>query len=99
MPRPGSERRSTWPAVVLAVLLPVLYVASIGPTGRGHVNGVDYRLLTWVTVYEPIFWATDRSETVCSWMENYLRFCGAPEVAWLVRYRWHEFNQIEVVPD
>ena len=31
MPRPRSERRSPWPAVVLAVGLPILYVLSIGP--------------------------------------------------------------------
>ena len=86
MPRPHSERRSTWPAVVVAVLavvvlLPVLYVASIGPAGR-FVTMDNYR--AWETVYAPILWATDRSEALNDGFQGYLRFWGAEEGAAIV---------------
>ena len=50
MPRPRSERRRAWPVVVLVglVILPVLYVLSIGPAARLiHEGGPDQRCDLW----------------------------------------------------
>ena len=91
MPRPRSERRSVWPAVVLTALLlsPMLYVASIGPTGRffpGSPEIVGQRG-AWETAYAPILWATDRSNSLNIGLTRYLLFWGAWDAADRVRYR------------
>ena len=91
-----SRPRSAWPAVVLAsvLLLPTLYVASIGPTGRiffeptGDDDYVAYP--AWEAAYSPILWANDRSDHISFCMERYLRFCGARDAAatvWARRFR------------
>ena len=93
MPRPRSERRSPWPAVVVfavLVLLPALYVASIGPSGRlvpdliADDSGVG---LEWQTAFTPILWATDRSDSLNGGLQGYLRFWGAEEAVAIVAYR------------
>ena len=73
MPRPHSERRSKWPAVVLAIvfLLPVVYVLSIGPafwlclTGRLSTSTLN-------TVYAPVLKIRKSSETSKKVVDDYL---------------------------
>ena len=65
MSRPPSERRSPWPAVVLAsalLLLPVLYVLSVGPANwlLQH-NALDALRDPVVYFYRPLFWLSDAS--------------------------------------
>ena len=76
MPRPRSERRSAWPAVVLAVLviLAILYVASIGPASRmERMSLIDQS--TFLAIYRPVFWVTD--DTWAGWrVTDYTEFCG-----------------------
>ena len=81
-----SERRSAWPAVVLGalLLLPAIYVASIGPAGR-FVTMDNYRALE--DAYAPILWATDRSDVLNVGLQGYLRFCGAEDGACIVAVR------------
>ena len=58
MLRPRSERRSPWLAIVLAslfLLLPILYLASIGPAGAilgNSGSSVDFRRFR--TAFAPI---------------------------------------------
>src|SRR5688572_7183100 len=65
MPRTRSERRSTWPAVVLAsaLLMPMLYVASFGPAAhlvlRDRMTMEKYQ-----AVYAPIDWCERRSSII-----------------------------------
>ena len=76
MPRPRSERRS-WPAVVLAVvlLLPVLYVASIGPAARMAKHGAYNRTVR--VVYWPVFWPSELSDRYDQLLYWYLLQWGA----------------------
>src|SRR5688572_20159740 len=95
MPRPRSERRSAWPAVVLVGLfLPVLYLASVGPAAHcfpdAPVVGGALMLQeckVWETAYAPILWATDRSDTLNDGLQGYLRFCGAKAAADAISWR------------
>ena len=62
MPRPRSERRSPWPAIVLVVvlLLPALYVASIGPAWyMVTADVISFR--TYHIAYTPIRWISGHS--------------------------------------
>ena len=72
MPRPRSERRSAWPAVVLAVALPMIYVLSAGPAHwLLSKPWVDERI--WICgqyLYAPLFWLAHfvpRFETAVGW--------------------------------
>jgi hypothetical protein len=74
MPSPDSERRSKWPAVVLAAmfLLPMLYVLSSGPASR-LVSSGRISIVTYVSAYRPLYWAANSSETIedmliCYWL-------------------------------
>ena len=61
MPRPRSERRSPWPAVVLVGLLPVLYVLSSGPAlwlVERYARGSWVRRWT-MNFYLPLEWLAD----------------------------------------
>ena len=92
MPCPRSERRSTWPAVVLMglVLSAVLYVASIGPAGRFVPRPVSDSFppgTSWDTAYAPILWATDRSDALSHGLRIYLRFWDADGAAGRVEMR------------
>ena len=67
MPRPRSERRSPWPAVVLGVallLLPVIYVASIGPAAklswRGGPSEGQWVADGFLDAYGPLLAVYDR---------------------------------------
>ena len=74
MPRPRSERRSPWPAVVLAVLLllPVLYVASFGPAGAMYSRGqISER---FIGLYRPVEWLATRNQTTVNWTFKYLNW-------------------------
>ena len=100
MPRPRSERRSIWPAVVL-VLLPVLYVLSIGPAGRFVIKPGYDASPAWYRAYAPILWATDRLKPLNEGLQGYLRLWGAEDAAGIVsaRYEVRKFNNmIRAVP-
>ena len=77
MPRPDSERRSKWPAVVLAVLLlvPVLYVASAGPAAAWVVRE-KLAITTYYAVYAPVLTAEERwlpvSNAMAKWRKRFL---------------------------
>ena len=85
MPRPRSNRRSVWPAVVqvglasLLLLFPVVYVLSVGPVGwlanRGLVDGE-----VALALYEPLFWAADKSRMTDRALWSYLDAWGAVRV-------------------
>ena len=90
MPPSRSERRSIWPAVALGVLLllPVLYVASIGPALRLTLNG-EISLYTYRDVYRPIRWIGRRSPAFhrsIEWWQN----CWTPQ--------WHLDLRDQPVP-
>ena len=57
MPRPDSERRSKWPAVVSGIvfLLPVLYVLSAGPMNWFVITG-RVSPETTMKIYAPLVW-------------------------------------------
>ena len=61
MPRPRSDRRASWPALVLALVLPVLYVLSSGPTFwliERYARGSWVR--RWAMFfYQPLEWLAD----------------------------------------
>ena len=98
MPRARSERRSPWPAIVLVVvLLPVLYVANIGPTGRCPEYGGDYRRRAWRVAYAPVLWAANQSDAISIKLERYLRFCEATEQADIVRFERTGFMSIGIL--
>ena len=78
MPRPRSERRSTWPAVVLAVAfaLPVVYVLSVGPAwammNNSQISGETYN-----TLYRPVTWPYKHNETYARWLTAYVKWWDA----------------------
>ena len=77
MPRPRSERRSPWPAVVLVVvLLPILYVLSIGPTAR-MATAEWISIDTWLTCYRPLLRPMLRVKTTRSAVYRYIDAWGA----------------------
>ena len=72
MLHPRSERRSIWPAIVLAVLLllPVLYVASVGPACAMMAFGqLDYD--GYWSFYRPLTWVGSKSETADYVLKEY----------------------------
>ena len=82
MRRPNSERRSAWPAVVLVVaLMPILYVASVGPAGRAVCGGlIRYEL--WSSAYWPILLAADHSEQCDRYLTSYLSWLDRLPFEW-----------------
>ena len=88
MRRLRCERRSNWPAVVLVglVLVSVLYVSSIGPTGHFYSDNYD-ECPAWENAYSPILWATDRSDALNDGLNGYLHFWGAHWAACQVAMR------------
>ena len=66
MPRLCSERRSAWPAIVLMglLLLPLLYVASVGPAWVWMDIKYEEEPVHWYeTAYAPLIWLAQRSQT------------------------------------
>ena len=75
MPRPRSERRSTWPAVVLASV-PAIYVLSFGPW-CWFARRFELSRYPWVGdassfFYRPLIWLADIPPFGAA-MEWYLR--------------------------
>ena len=78
MPRPRSDRRSIWRAVVLAavLLLPVLYVLSIAPAAllvRADWISFD----TWSKGYKPLKWTTNQVPATKKIVYSYMNAWGA----------------------
>ena len=84
MTRPRSERRSTRPAIVLAVvllllllLLPVLYVLSIGPAALMVTSGV-IGLAAYEGFYDPLDWLAMRSDWFDYAINSYIEAWSGP---------------------
>ena len=82
MPRPSSDRRSTWPAIVLMglALLPGVYVLSVGPV-RWLLSWL--LLPSWVypaehDFYLPLDWLAEACPPFGAAFEWYLSLWLAP---------------------
>ena len=89
MPCSRSDRRSAWPAVVAGgVLVPVLYVLSVGPTawfvGQNQISMGTYRAL-----YAPVEWCEDESPAIESAIKWYREVFVHRQV-WTVK--WIEWS-------
>ena len=85
----------------MLALLPVLYVMSIGPTGRFVIKPGYDAAPAWHRAYAPILWATDRSALLNSGLLGYLRLWGARDAAGIVSARYEarrNNNMIRAVP-
>jgi len=70
----SEPRRSMWPIVAVLMLLPVLYVASIGPVvwmdNRGHIP--EWSRGPLEALYAPLEWVLSKSQTLDHWFERYV---------------------------
>ena len=89
MPRPRSERRSIWPAVVLAIgLLPALYVLSVGPAAWLTVETPYMKMESYKAFYGPLERLAGKSLMVHRALKGYRRlFVADWKWNWAV-YGW-----------
>ena len=95
MPRPHSERRPIWPAVVLGgvLLLPLLYVASMGPTAHLVVRD-RMTMERYHALYTPIVWCERRSSIIARAIGSY-QLLFVDRKAWVrARLLWLGRNSV-----
>jgi hypothetical protein len=80
-PRRAKGGASAVLALGLVLLLPVLYVASVGPVYRACAAD-DFRSVEWTTlerVYAPLWWVANRWPAFAKFMLNY---ADLPQPQW-----------------
>jgi hypothetical protein len=91
MPRPDSDRRSKWPVILVTstlVLVPVLYVLSIGPANSLYVSGKVSREAT-ERVYAPLISAARYSRIVLDVLGPYCEYFHP--------YRDHGISYVSII--
>lgn len=75
----SNHRNAVWP--VAFVMLPILYVLSIGPYVWWQSHGSKYptagELSTFYTIYGPLLWLADQSDWIGSTLNWYVGLFGA----------------------